>query len=210
MKGSRSTDDIVDAIEDLDLFSLNHGPCENGVVGGSSPFPMPASVPQRQNAVLTTASQHPSTPSSTRFQTPRTFTQRQLVCWKCNRPGHRAVDCRTGTPPVMCSSCGRTGHDASRCRTPKCTFCNKLGHTESMCFSKQRQQREQSAPQPWRDRLRPRTDGAVPGKRNAALIAEEAAQSGFRLVPLPDIASDSAAGSSSTLPPNGNVIPTRA
>lgn len=41
----------------------------------------------------------------------------QLRCMLCNRPGHRASDCRTSTRPVLkCNSCGKVGHKAENCR----------------------------------------------------------------------------------------------
>lgn len=44
-----------------------------------------------------------------------TYTQPPLRCFVCDRPGHRASDCRTKPQRVFCGHCRKPGHDARAC-----------------------------------------------------------------------------------------------
>jgi hypothetical protein len=35
------------------------------------------------------------------------------VCWRCNKPGHRSIDCPD--PAELCGNCGKPGHSAGNC-----------------------------------------------------------------------------------------------
>ena len=60
-------------------------------------------------------------------------------CWKCNKEGHIARDCRAAA--LKCSTCGGTGHAAVACPTDRraeaappntrCYRCNGVGHMQS-------------------------------------------------------------------------------
>ena len=45
----------------------------------------------------------------------------KIICYRCNRPGHRTIECKTRLPPtssgpLTCYNCGRQGHLARSCR----------------------------------------------------------------------------------------------
>jgi len=45
----------------------------------------------------------------------------------------------TSRKPTQCLSCGKSRHNSRNCRSKAklhCTYCNKPGHTEKVCFTK--------------------------------------------------------------------------
>lgn len=61
-------------------------------------------------------------------------TSADMICAKCNKPGHRAVQCRVATE-VSCYNCKEKGHISIKCPKPikKCNNCNRLGHDTADC-----------------------------------------------------------------------------
>lgn len=72
-----------------------------------------------------------------------------IVCRRCNRLGHLAINCRTkvqvGAGPSMdgdCQRCGQPGHAAPWCsaerpvpQTRRCQRCHREGHIDIFCRS---------------------------------------------------------------------------
>jgi hypothetical protein len=50
------------------------------------------------------------------------------LCWTCNRPGHNAWQCLSGSSPLhgACYECGSPDHHALACPIPSGTFQNAL------------------------------------------------------------------------------------
>ena len=79
-------------------------------------------------------------------------------CYKCQRQGHRAADCKnkrvhavhTGT---VCYRCGQTGHTIATCRNPgkpetgRCWQCGSEGHIRVNCPNIRNQQQRQTRAQ---------------------------------------------------------------
>jgi hypothetical protein len=61
----------------------------------------------------------------------------QVNCQLCDKPGHRATECRGA---VVCQLCNRKGHPASICRKDHsyCTICRVSGHRAADCMGCQR------------------------------------------------------------------------
>ncbi|XP_073942510.1 cactin, spliceosome C complex subunit [Choristoneura fumiferana] len=68
---------------------------------------------------------------------PSTSASNELICFKCNKPGHRSVNCRSSNiKEVTCYNCKEKGHVSSKCTKPlnKCDNCNIIGHKSADCF----------------------------------------------------------------------------
>jgi len=107
---------------------------------------------------------------------PTAPTSTQRKCFKCQKPGHLAANCRSGSPkfasvrafdadPIptaavnFCKYCKKKNHTIDECRKreernrksppSKCNFCQNLGHDESRCRKKKAatQQSSQQPPQ---------------------------------------------------------------
>lgn len=60
-----------------------------------------------------------------------------IVCFKCNKRGHRGAQCHsTTTPELFCYNCKEKGHLSNKCSKPivKCTNCNRVGHKTEDCY----------------------------------------------------------------------------
>lgn len=75
---------------------------------------------------------------------------KQIVCFRCRRPGHTVAKCPLNAgnetvetcAPVLCYKCGSTEHSLSECTYrdssnelpfAKCFICSKMGHLSSQC-----------------------------------------------------------------------------
>lgn len=70
-------------------------------------------------------------------------------CYKCDKPGHRAIECKTKPKPksvfettkvrLTCFKCGQEGHRLSTCRNPgnpqtgRCWCCGSRDHRHQQC-----------------------------------------------------------------------------
>ena len=59
----------------------------------------------------------------------------KLICFKCNKFGHKAFDCQDGK---VCFKCNKSGHKAFECtENTVCFKCNKFGHKTFECVERQ-------------------------------------------------------------------------
>lgn len=76
--------------------------------------------------------------SSQRFarQKINTGNSKDIICFKCNKPGHRSAQCRSNTSDLVCYNCKEKGHTSNKCLKPlvKCDLCNRMGHRVVDCF----------------------------------------------------------------------------
>lgn len=96
-----------------------------------------------------------NTASSTSSTTPGF--KSTTTCHRCGKPGHISKNCRVkmpasrsdngqqnySKPTITCHKCGKPGHYANKCnqtsnQSVKCTFCQRTGHVEAVCRTKQR------------------------------------------------------------------------
>lgn len=66
-----------------------------------------------------------------------TSVSNEIICFKCNKPGHRAINCRnTNNKDLMCYNCKEKGHISTECPKPlaRCDNCNLTGHKSNDCF----------------------------------------------------------------------------
>lgn len=68
-------------------------------------------------------------------------------CYKCGKPGHRAINCRSKMSRVhevrlTCFKCGQSGHVISKCTNPgnpqtgRCWNCGQRNHRQAQCQKK--------------------------------------------------------------------------
>ena len=60
------------------------------------------------------------------------------TCFRCNKRGHMAKECRSSVPEQgtdNCSRCGKKGHSHHECylKNTKCSFCKRTGHLQKVC-----------------------------------------------------------------------------
>lgn len=69
-----------------------------------------------------------------------------VICFQCNRIGHRAGDC---TEAKKCKKCGQEGHLKAECQVgaealaDKCNYCFEGGHRRGGCDKKREDEREE-------------------------------------------------------------------
>lgn len=63
-------------------------------------------------------------------------TSNDIVCFKCNKTGHRSSQCRSNRGEITCFNCKEKGHLSNKCTKPiiKCDTCNRFGHKATECF----------------------------------------------------------------------------
>lgn len=59
-----------------------------------------------------------------------------IVCFKCNKSGHKSNACRAQVEQNTCFNCKEKGHLFNKCPKPilKCDNCQKFGHVTKDCF----------------------------------------------------------------------------
>lgn len=89
-------------------------------------------------------------PNSNNFKKPRlseiSGRSDQLICFKCNKPGHRIRDCKepsasVSTPSSKPDSFPNSSVSSVPVRSVECKYCHRMGHSEKNCFRKQNDER---------------------------------------------------------------------